>query len=259
MGQGHGAGARRRTRRRLRSDAQALPTSKHTGFEVGILHCWGYAAGMTRVILFGGHGKIALLAEPLLTERGDEVTAIIRNPDHADAVRATGATPLVADVETLDTAALAALIAGHDAVVWSAGAGGGNPARTIAVDREAATRTMDAAVQAGVRRYVMVSYFGSSASHGVDPEHSFWTYAEAKAAADEHLRVSRLDWTVLGPSSLTLEPSTGGIDVHAERSTHVSRETVARVIAATLSDATTIGRTIRFNDGETAIAEAIRA
>ena len=214
---------------------------------------------MTRVILFGGHGKIALLTEPLLAVRGDEVTAIIRNPDHADAVRAAGATPLVADIETLDTAALAELIAGHDAVVWSAGAGGGNPARTFAVDRDAAIRTMDAAEQAGVKRYVMVSYFGSSKNHGVDEANSFWTYAEAKAAADEHLRSTGLDWTVLGPSGLTLEPAGAGIDVHAERSENVSRETVARVIAATLNDATTIRRTIRFNDGDTPIAEALRA
>lgn len=81
---------------------------------------------MARIILFGGHGKIALLAEPLLAERGDAVTAVIRNPDHADEVRAAGAEPLVADIEQLDTAALAELISGHDAVVWSAGAGGGS-------------------------------------------------------------------------------------------------------------------------------------
>lgn len=214
---------------------------------------------MTRVIFFGGHGKIALLTEPLLTRRGDEVTAIIRNPDHADAVRLTGATPLIADLATLDTAALAELIAGHDAVVWSAGAGGGNPERTLAIDRDAAMRTMDAAAQAGVRRYVMVSYFGASTAHGIDEANSFWTYAEAKAAADEHLRASNLDWTVLGPSTLTLEPSTGGIDVNAEHSGNVSRETVARVIAATLADTTTSGRTIRFNEGKTPIADAIRA
>ena len=219
----------------------------------------GYAAGMTRVILFGGHGKIAQLTEPLLTQRGDEVTAIIRNPDQTGAVQATGATPVVADVEALEVAALADLIAGHDVVLWLARAGGGNPARTLAVDRDAAMRTMDAAAKAGVQRYVMVSYFGASKDHGIDESHSFWTYAEAKASADEHLRASSLDWTVLGPSSLTLAPSTGGIDVHTSTAGHVSRETVARVVAAVLNDATTIGRTIRFNEGDAPISEAIRA
>lgn len=214
---------------------------------------------MSRIIIFGGHGKIALLAEPLLTQHGDEVTAVIRNPEQADAVNATGAHALVSDIEHDDTDALAALIAGHDAVVWSAGAGGGDPERTMAVDRDAAIRAMDAAAQAGVTRFVMVSYFGASTDHGIDPANSFWHYAEAKAAADEHLRASALDWTVLGPSSLTLDPSTGRIDAATEQPSQVSRESVARVIAATLADDSTIHRTIRFNDGETPIAEAIHA
>lgn len=214
---------------------------------------------MARIIIFGGHGKIALLAERHLTERGDEVTAVIRNPDHAEEVSGTGATPVVADIEQLDEAGLAELIAGHDAVVWSAGAGGGNPARTWAVDRDAAMRSMAAAERAGVSRYVMVSYFGASLDHGIPEDHSFFAYAEAKAAADEQLRASALEWTVLGPSSLTLDPGTGTIDAVAEEGMSVSRENVAQVIAATLVDDSTIRRTIRFNDGGTAIAEAIRA
>jgi uncharacterized protein YbjT (DUF2867 family) len=212
---------------------------------------------MSKIILFGGHGRVALLAEPLLTERGDTVTAVIRNPEHADEVRRTGAEPLVADIEQLDTAALAELISGHDAVVWSAGAGGGNPARTIAVDQDAAIRTMDAAAQAGAQRYVMVSYFGASPNHGIDPENSFYAYAEAKAAADAYLEGTELAWTILGPSSLTFENGTGRIDTAATESKTVSRENVARTIAATLADDSTIRRTLRFNDGDTSIADAI--
>src|SRR5690606_11547822 len=107
---------------------------------------------MSRIIVFGGHGRIALLLSPLLVSRGDEVTAVIRNPDHVAEVEATGATALLADVEALDTASLASIIRGHDAIVWSAGAGGGSPKRTYAVDRDAAIRTMDAAPKADVTR-----------------------------------------------------------------------------------------------------------
>lgn len=214
---------------------------------------------MARILIFGGHGKIAMLTHPLLIERGDEVTAVIRNPDHAAAVSATGASPLVADAERLDEAGLAALVAGHDAVVWSAGAGGGDPARTRAVDRDAAVRSIDAAASAGVQRFVMVSYFGSSPEHGIDPEHSFYAYAEAKAAADAHLRASDLEWTVLAPSALTLEPASGKIDAAATESSRVSRGNVALVIAATLIEPATVHRTIRFNDGTTPIGQALVA
>ena len=85
---------------------------------------------MARIVLIGGHGKVALRLERLLAERGDEVEAIIRNPDHAADVAATGATPVVADIETLDVDGFADLFRGRDAIVWSAGAGGGDPART---------------------------------------------------------------------------------------------------------------------------------
>lgn len=213
---------------------------------------------MARIFVIGGHGKIALLLEPLLAERGDTVTAVIRDPAQVPDVEAAGAVALVADVESSDAAQLAALMRGHDAVVWSAGAGGGNPARTRAVDREAAIRSMDAAASAGVRRYVMVSYFGARPDHGVSPDNSFYEYAEAKAAADQHLRESALDWTILAPSGLTLESPTGRIDTTATTSGSVPRADVASVVAAVLADDTTVGRTIRFNTGSVPIADAVR-
>src|SRR6185437_15743370 len=45
-----------------------------------------------RVVIAGGHGKIALLLERLLVERGDQAVALIRNPAH------------VADVQKADAA-----------------------------------------------------------------------------------------------------------------------------------------------------------
>jgi len=211
---------------------------------------------MARIAVIGGHGKVALQLARILTDRGDEVSSLFRNPDHSDDVAATGARPVVADIERLDTDALAGLLAGHDAVVFSAGAGGGNPARTYAVDRDAATRVIDAAARAGVRRFVMVSYFGAGLDHGVPQGDSFFPYAEAKAAADAHLRASDLDWTVLGPGRLTLEPATGHIAVGKGKG-EVSRADVALVVAAALQDNSTIGRTIEFNNGDVPIAEAL--
>src|ERR1700722_1903577 len=203
---------------------------------------------MSRLVIIGGHGKVALHLARILTDRGDEVTSVFRNPDHTDDVSATGAHPVVADIEELDTPALADLLPGDDAVVFSAGAGGGDPARTYAVDRDAAIRVIDAAGQAGVRRFVMVSYFGAGPDHGVSEDNSFYPYAEAKAAADAHLRASDLDWTVLGPGRLTLEPATGRIALGTTGA--VSREDVALVAAAVLNDDATINRTIEFNNGD---------
>lgn len=213
---------------------------------------------MTRVLVYGGHGKVAMLLSPLLVQRGDDVTAVIRNPEHVEEVEATGATALVLDVEQVDTEALAAVTAGHDAVVWSAGAGGGSPERTYAVDRDAAIRSMDAATEAGAQRYVMVSWIGSRADHGVDPDNSFFAYADAKYVADEYLERSSLDWTVLGPGTLTLGDATERIETEPSGSGDVSRADVAHVVAEVLRQPSTIRRTIRFGGGSTPIADAVK-
>ena len=217
---------------------------------------------MARIALFGGHGKVALHLERLLADAGHETSAFIRNPDHADDIRAAGATPVVADVEKLGIAEITDLVRGHDAVVWSAGAGGGDPARTYAVDRDAAIASMTAAQEAGVRRYVMVSYFGSRPDHGVPEDNPFHAYAEAKAAADTHLRGTDLEWTILGPSALTLDPPTGRIEIEgygASKGSQVSRADVAAVIAAVLERPGTAGRTIEFNNGDVPIDDALDA
>ena len=213
---------------------------------------------MVRIAVIGGHGKVALRLSPLLQEAGHEVTAWVRNPDHVSEVEESGATALVADVEQLSTEEIAERLRGFDAVVWSAGAGGGNPARTYAVDRDAAIRSMSAAEDAGAKRYVMVSYFGAGPHHGVPQDNPFFPYADAKAAADAHLRSTGLDWTILGPSSLTDEPGTGRIETGERVSaSSVSRDDVAAVAAYVLDHPATIGRTIDFNNGATPIAEAL--
>lgn len=212
---------------------------------------------MSRILLIGGHGKVALLLEPLLVAAGHHVTAVVRNPAHEADVAATGATPLVADIERFDLDQLTSLESGNDVVIWSAGAGGGSAERTYAVDRDAAIRSIDAAVAARVPRYLMVSYFGAQPDHGVDPADSFYAYAEAKAAADAHLRESPLDWTILAPSALTLDAPTGRIDVDADTSLSVARADVAAVVAASVDEPATSRRTVRFNTGDVPIAEAL--
>lgn len=214
---------------------------------------------MSSVLIIGGHGKVALRLAPILTSRGDAVTSIIRNPEHTDDVSRTGATARVADVSSLDEESLVDLFRGHDAIVWSAGAGGGDPERTYAVDRDAAIRSMSAAAAAGVSRYMMVSYIGSRRDHGVAQDDPFFAYAEAKSIADEHLRGTDLEWTILAPGPLTLEEPTGLISVTDPGDGRVTRADVAAVAAATLADPSTIRRTIPFGNGETPIAEAIRA
>lgn len=212
---------------------------------------------MARIALIGGHGKVARAAASLMLAAGHQVESIIRNPDHAEEIRALGAAPVLLDVEQADEQSMTEALAGYDVVVWAAGAGGGDPQRTYAVDRDAAVRSIDAAVAAGVPRYVMLSYFGAGPDHGVPPDNAFHAYAESKAAADAHLRAAALDSTVLGPSGLSDDPPTGRVqiattdnDVHGGK---VTRADVAAVVGRTDLG----GRTLNFNNGPTPIAQAL--
>ena len=212
-----------------------------------------------RILVIGGHGKVARLLTPLLTARFHAVTSVVRHPDHTADVTADGATALVADVESMDVRALTDLVGGHDAVVWSAGAGGGSPDRTYAVDRDAAIRSMDAARAAGVDRYVMVSYFGAGPDHGVPQGDPFFAYADAKTAADAHLAASSLAWTLVRPSRLTDDKATGRIETSrpGAGTGSVPRGDVALVVAEVLERAGLAGAVVEFNGGNTPVAQEL--
>ncbi|GAA1645591.1 SDR family oxidoreductase [Georgenia ruanii] len=212
-----------------------------------------------RVVIAGGHGKIARILERQLAGRGDEVVGLIRNPDHADDVRAAGAEPVVFDLERDSADELAELIAGADAVVFAAGAGpGSGAARKDTVDRGGAVLLADAAERAGVRRYVMVSSMGAGRGGAGIEDEVFAAYQDAKKAADEDLMRRELDWTIVRPGGLTDEPGTGEVTMGAETGRgSIPREDVARVICAALDDPATAGLVTEVISGPTRVAVAL--
>ncbi len=112
------------------------------------------------VVIAGGHGKVALRLERLLSARGDRVRGLVRDPAHGDDLRAAGAEPVVVDLEAEDD--LAPHVEGADAVVFAAGAGpGSGPERKRTVDLGAAVKLVEAARRIGGARYVMVSSIGA--------------------------------------------------------------------------------------------------
>ena len=105
-----------------------------------------------RIVIAGGHGKIALLLERLLAERGDQAVGLIRNPDHVADIQTAGAEAVICDLEAASAEDVAVLLSGADAVVFAAGAGPGSGAgRKDSVDRAASVLMAGAAERAGVR------------------------------------------------------------------------------------------------------------
>jgi uncharacterized protein YbjT (DUF2867 family) len=215
---------------------------------------------MTRVVIAGGHGKIALILERLLSQRGDSVAGFIRNPDHAADLQAAGAEALVVDLENASVEDVAAHLQGADAVVFAAGAGpGSGAARKETVDRDAAILLADAAEVAKVRRYVMISGIGADADAPHTRDEVFTAYLRAKGAADDNVRARKgLDTTIVRPGHLTNDSGTGRvrIAIHTGRG-DIPREDVAAVLLAVLDTPSTAGQTFELISGDTPIAEAL--
>lgn len=214
-----------------------------------------------RVVIAGGHGKIAKLLERELAGRGDTAVGLIRNPDHEAALRAAGAQPVVCDLEHTDADTLAAHLTGADAVVFAAGAGpGSGAARKDTVDRAAAVLLADAAQRAGVRRYLLVSSMGVDRPPRAGTDDVWAAYLRAKKAAEDDLTARDLDVTVLRPGRLTDDAAVGRITLarHVDPGA-VTRADVARVLLALLYAPDTAGLTLELVGGETPIAEAVRA
>jgi uncharacterized protein YbjT (DUF2867 family) len=212
-----------------------------------------------RVAIAGGHGQIALRLAKVLSERGDEVVALIRNPDQTDDVRHAGAEPAVVDLEHGSEDDVAQAIAGCDAVVFAAGAGPGSGSeRKETMDYGGAVKLIAAAKQAGIGRYVIVSSMGANPHAPGDD--TFSVYLRAKGRADDAVRASGLEWTVIRPGSLTNDPGKGRIRLaESLPGGQVTRDDVAAVLAAVLDSPNTIGKTVDLIGGDTSIAEAAKA
>jgi uncharacterized protein YbjT (DUF2867 family) len=206
-----------------------------------------------RVVIAGGHGKIALLLERLLAGRGDQAVGLIRNPAHADDVRQAGAEAVVCDLEAASAGDVAALLSGADAVVFAAGAGPGSGApRKDSVDRAASVLMADAAERAGVRRFVQVSSMGAGQPPQPGRDEVWAAYITAKTAAEDDLRGRDLDWTIVRPGGLTDDPGTGLIRLAAPPvpAGRIPRADVAAVIVALLDEPGTRHQTLELVSGD---------
>jgi nucleoside-diphosphate-sugar epimerase len=211
-----------------------------------------------RVAIAGGHGKIGQRLIRLLTERGDEVRSIDRNPDYRDDLEALRATPAVCDLETANEEEIATCVGKVDAIVFAAGAGpGSGPDRKWTMDYGGAVKLIEAAKANGIRRYVIVSSYG--ADPDAEGDDTFAVYLRAKGRADAELASSGLDYTIVRPTGLTDEPGSGLVALGQVARGQITRDDVAAILAAVLNAPNTVGKTFEAASGNTPIDEAVTA
>jgi uncharacterized protein YbjT (DUF2867 family) len=210
------------------------------------------------VLVVGGHGKVGLRLLRLLAREGHRGRGVIRNPEQAGDLEAAGAEPVLCDLERGDD--LRPRVGAADAIVFAAGAGpGSGPARKRTVDYGAALTSMEAARDRGVTRFVIVSSIGThdvaAAAETMRP------YLQAKRDADDALRRSGLDWTIVKPGHLTDAPGRGHVRVSRAFGgrAEVPRDDVALVLLECLQAPNTIGVEFELFEGEVPAREAVRS
>ncbi len=212
-----------------------------------------------RIAIVGGNGQISRLLHPLLVSAGHRPVALVRNEDHRAGLEALGAEVRLLDIEAQDVDGFAATFDGCDAVVFSAGGGpDGNVERKRTVDLEGALKSIAAAGQVGIRRFVQVSAINVDEPVPADAGEVWAAYVAAKRDADIALRASALDWTILRPGLLTDEPPTGLVALGADLPRgSVTRADVAAVLAAVVDRDDAIGRQWNLVGGDLSVSAAI--
>jgi nucleoside-diphosphate-sugar epimerase len=212
-----------------------------------------------KVLVAGARGKTARSLVRMLAEGGHEVRGLVRKEEQLPEVEADGAEAVLCDLESETVeGGVGEAVEACDAIVFAAGAGpGSGAARKETMDFGGAAKLVEAAEDRGVRRYLMLSSMGAG-----DPEagsEAMRPYLRAKARADERLRESGLDYTIVRPGSLTDEEGTGRVEAaeHLGRRGEIPREDVARTLAAALESPNTSGKTFEVLSGETPVEEAL--
>ncbi|MCU0550542.1 MAG: SDR family oxidoreductase [Leptolyngbya sp. Prado105] len=144
--------------------------------------------------------EIARLLQPNFT-----VKALLRSDAAVPELQAFGIQPVMGDamiLEQLD-------FSGVDAVISTIG---GLPAEGKRADYEGNRNLIDAAVQAGVKKFVLVTSIGSGESVVALPPRALEALGAVlveKEKAEQHLIESGLTYTIVRPGGLKSEPATG--------------------------------------------------
>ncbi|WP_227357440.1 SDR family oxidoreductase [Haladaptatus salinisoli] len=209
-----------------------------------------------QVAVIGANGGIGRELVPRLLDAGHDPIGVIRDESQFDAVREHGGEPRFGDLK----GEFAPALQGADAVVFTAGSGGGTGwDQTLMIDLWGARRSIDACVEHGIDRFVMISSYNAG-DPMAGPE-AIRPYLVAKRCADDYLDWSPLDATILRPTTLTSEEGTGRISAtfedRGEDGEEIPRADVAQTAVVCLENEVTVGETVRLFGGDTPIEKAL--
>jgi uncharacterized protein YbjT (DUF2867 family) len=204
-----------------------------------------------RVTVVGATGGVGTEVVRQGLAAGHGVVAVVRDPGRLAVPDQDGLTVLVADA--LDPAALRPAVKGADAVVSALGTRTSGPT-TVCADGVRAM--LHAGADADVTRFVAVSASGAYVDSGDGLASRYLAkpilrrllrhgFADTRRA-DDLLRASGTEWTIVRPPKLTDGPARGTYRRRLDRNVgiRISRADVAHAILGALADPGTVGHVL---------------
>ncbi|MEH7226595.1 SDR family oxidoreductase [Bacillus sp. JJ1566] len=211
-----------------------------------------------KVCVVGANGQIGKQVVGLLKANGEHTPlAMVRRQEQVAYFEELGVETVLASIAD-SVEKISEAISGCDAIVFSAGSGGHTgPDQTLLIDLDGAVKTIEAAEQAGVKRFVMVSALGANQREKWNE--AIRPYYVAKHYADRILEQSDLTYTIVRPGGLLNEVGTGKIAIgeNLTRNT-IPRADVAKVIVASLTEESTYNRAFDLVSGDELIVDALK-
>lgn len=202
-----------------------------------------------KTLVIGANGKVGRQVVQLLAKSEEhEPIAMIRDSDQIPFFEDMGVKTVLADLDGNFSHAFS----NCDAVIFAAGSGPNTGAdKTIIIDQEGAIKAAEEAQRREVKRFILLSSMGTD--HPEEGSDSMKFYFYAKRRADEFLKGTNLNYTIVRPGGLTNDNATGKVKVETSIKSgerKIPRADVADVLVQSLSEENTSYKTFEIVAGE---------
>ncbi|MBT2688802.1 NAD(P)H-binding protein [Bacillus sp. ISL-47] len=205
-----------------------------------------------KVIVIGANGDVGEHVVRKLSEKNIESLAVVATENQIEDLKKLGASNAV----VYDEQNLLSHLQSSDAVIYLTGV---NPkkhtSKTVMVDHQSVSDTIQLAQESGVKRFVMMS-----AVKAEESENETSRKIAAKDLPEDILKSANLVYTVIRPGQLTDNPGTELIEVKNrihDKTAEIPREDVAALLVASLDHEAVFNKTIEVSSGDTPIHDAL--
>ncbi len=201
------------------------------------------------VLVFGGTRGVGLEAVKVLVAMKEQVTVVTHSSPNSPELKALGVTVMSGDALNPESLKDIFTNGPYRVVISTLGGKRGEPRP----DFEGNKNAIDATKKTGIPRFIMVTSIGTGDSQQTPPWIARWFLKEIlveKTKAEEYLKASGLDYTIIRPGGLLDKPASGKATVTPDIKLYswVARADVGKIVAETVKNDDTIKKTLSTYD-----------